>query len=354
MASKIFLSLFLVGWFFLGKAQVDGNLSLETQGKNDTTHITSYTHLLALKLYGVNKSNTISLFDDQTGQTINYRPNDKYNIGFGFNYQWIGLDLAFNLLFINDDDEVFGETKRFDIQWNLYGRRTVIDVNYQSYTGYYIANPESYIPNWNANDPVYPLRPDMASANFGVSAFYIFNHKRFSYKAAFIYNERQKKSAGSFLLGPYFSFFTIQADSSIVPVELRDSFNPNIAFAGSNFSNLGVAIGYAHTFVIKQKFFISLTLALGLGAETITTNNEDNSLDRNKTEASARVAARFSMGYNSDKFFIGLSSVGDTFGTGNEDEPWLQYSVNNFRMFIGRRFSVGNWFGKKKVQPEKS
>ena len=57
------------------------------------------------------------------------------------------------------------------------------------------------------------------------------------------------------------------------------------------------------------------------------------------------------MGYNSDKFFIGISSVGDTFGTGNEDEPWLQYSVNNFRMFIGRRFSVENWFGKKKAQP---
>ena len=93
---------------------------------------------------------------------MSYSPNSNLNLGLQFNYKWFGLGLAFNFPFINNDNHKYGETTRFDFQTNIFTRSLAIDLYYQKYQGFYIENPEEYIPDWDPEFP-YPQRPDIVS-----------------------------------------------------------------------------------------------------------------------------------------------------------------------------------------------
>jgi len=323
-------------------SQVEADIIITPSGDFDTLYIKSYEDQLAIKFYGVSKSNEIGHVDDFTGQTLRYKPNEKFNIGIGFNYKWLGLDLAFNFPFINDDDEQFGKTDRFDIQSNVYLRKFAFDFNLQLYDGYYVDNPRLYLPGWSNLVPN-PQRPDMKTRTIGGNAFYIFKNEKFSYRSTFIFNERQKKSAGSWLAGTFFSYFTLDADSSIVPTELLATFNPDIDFRKTRFFHIGVSGGYAHTFVIGKKFFFSLTAAVGLGPEFRSSDDPESDQRISEVVFAAKGVARSAIGYNSDKTFFGLSTVRDSSGGGGDNNAWLEHSVNNFRLFFGKRFDVSCW-----------
>lgn len=325
-----------------GSAIAQFEADIASEADYDTLYIKSYTDLLAVKLYGVTKSNEIRHVDDFTNQSINYKPNDKFNIGIGFNYKWLGLDLAFNVLSINDDDDQFGKTDRFDVQSNVYLRKFAMDLNVQLYEGYYVNNPNIYLPNWTSDLPN-PQRSDIRTSTIGANAFYIFKNDKFSYRSTFIFNERQKKSAGSWLAGSYFSYFTFDADSSIVPTDLLTTFNPDVDFRKTRFVQFGAAGGYAHTFVIGKKFFFSLTLAIGLGPEFRSSKDTENDQKRTDVLLTGKITARSALGFNSDKTFFGITSVADSSGGGGEDNAWLQHSVNNVRLFFGKRFDVSRW-----------
>ena len=337
---KIFCSILVICPLVV-KAQLETDIS-DSSSEFDTLYIKSYADKLAIKLYGVTKSNKISHVDDFTGQMLNYKPNDKFNIGVGFNYKWLGLDLAFNFPFINDDDDQFGETDRLDIQSNLYLRKFAFDFNFQLYNGYYVSNPNLYFPSWTSDQPN-PQRPDINTTTIGLNAFYIFKNHKFSYRSTFIFNERQTKSAGSWLAGPFFTYFTFDADSSIIPAELINTFNPDIDFRETRFTQFGVAGGYAHTFVIGHKFFFSLTLAVGLGPEFRTSTDPETNEKTREIVAASKVTGRTAIGFNSDRTFFGITTVAGNSGGGEEDDAWLEHNVNNLRVFFGKRFDVSRW-----------
>jgi len=76
-----------------------------------------------------------------------------------------------------------GETKRFGIQSYIYSSKFTVDLLMSFLKGYYLVNSSSHIASYT-KDKDYQ-RPDIASANIGISINYIFNNSRFSYRAAF-------------------------------------------------------------------------------------------------------------------------------------------------------------------------
>ena len=126
--------------------------------KTDTAYIKQYPDQLTLKLYTITKSNKISLFDPLLNSTIQYGPNQKANLGIGMNYKWLGFGLAFNLGGSkNNDDDIYGETKQFDMQINAYSRKFTFDTYLQNYTGYYLLDPQKYNSIWTDTLP-FPQR----------------------------------------------------------------------------------------------------------------------------------------------------------------------------------------------------
>jgi len=305
--------------------------------KTDTSFIKSYSDVFTFRLVSINKSNKFSIDLNQSNNSIKYKPNSQWNLGFGINYKWLGFDLAFSLPFLNKDDAILGPTKRLDLQTNIYLRKLIVDVFFQFYKGYHVSNPQNIIPGWKPGDAI-PINPNMKSYSLGGSVIYVFNNREFSYKAAFNLNERQKKRAGSFILGAGIFNITLKNDSGFVSSNSFPELPVNVTdFDKAVLGSLYFEGGYAYTFVYNN-WYASLSLAIGGGLSSIKTR-ELLSGDARKTNAfSFIVDFRGSMGYNGDIWYGGFSFFTGNFFVNNRENLNINFGLSNIRFFVGYRF----------------
>lgn len=343
MGKLSLLAIFLISFFGIENGF--------TQSEIDSNYIVSYSDIFTPRFVILTKRNEFDIEKvnldsaSQNTTTLTFKPNDPVSIGFGFSYKWLGINLAFNLPSANNKNEIYGKTKRFDFGTHIYGRKLVMDFTFQWYKGYYLANPQGIVPGWDDGDP-YPSRGDLKVSTYGMAAFYIFNNSKFSYRAAFTFNERQKKSAGSAIIGAGISGYFIRADSSIINKDFLVSQGSE-GFDKVNIGNYYAVGGYAHNFVIKY-FYMSLTLGLGIGANSSTIFYEDAGKKHNGG-ASFVSLFRASFGYNNDKFYVGMSLYNSNFSLGSKSKIGVNYTYTSFNINIGYRFY--DLFKKKEPLP---
>lgn len=314
----------------------------------DTTYIKSYAHIFTPRILVNNKSNAFSIDEIDTEKSINYEPNSSVNLGFGVTYKWIGLNLAFNFPFVNNDDETYGKTSRLDLQTNIYSRRYVADLFFQRYQGYYVSNPTLYNPGWQTGDP-YPIREDISSTAIGATFNYVFNHRKFSYRALFNFNERQKKSAGSFTVGGGGLTYSLTSDSGLVPESIISQSETATNFNALRIRNFYAMGGYAHTFIIRNWYF-ALNLGLGLGLSGTRLKLIDGETLNSPTRGSVVSQFRGSLGYNNDIFYAGLSWFSGAFAIDSSSDYLVTYSLSKINFYIGYRWY--NLFKKSKQTPK--
>lgn len=310
------------------------------KSKSDTNYYVSHKKMLAIKILGVSKVASFSVFDKENNSRVLYNPNEAFNIGFGFNYKWFGLDLAFNIPGFNNDNEMYGKTNKTDLQAHIYTRRIIIDANLQRYKGFYIKNANELMSNWQSNEP-YPQRSDIETISIACNLTYSFNSKKFSYKSAFIQNEMQKKSAGSFLLGGFSSLFSMRAGSDIIPNNSEKIFNDDLHLVSSGSFNFGVSFGYIYTFIIKKNYFITLSLVPGLAMGVSSGTTVSNKATFYPAKIDGKFFARLSMGYNSKKYYYGFLFVNDNYTSSSQDKNMgVNYGANFFKIFFGKKISI--------------
>ena len=261
--TKFVLTILTLCWGIILIGQ-SNEASIEIDNKKvkfDTSRIESHYDKLGVYLFTIRKYRSFEIKSTEFEERLEFQPNGQTNVGLGFNYKWIGVGMAFSLPFMNKDNDIYGETSRFDMQLNLFSRFYGISAYFQNYKGFHLANPESFIAT-----PVtqYPYMGDIQSFSLGAEAFYFFNNKKFSYKAAFIRNEVQKKSAGGFILGGFYKLSSVYAPSGFIPSELPDSLIQTFNINGYITSAVGISFGYAHTFVLFKRAFISLSAVPGI------------------------------------------------------------------------------------------
>ncbi|MCK5337519.1 MAG: DUF4421 domain-containing protein [Bacteroidales bacterium] len=309
-------------------------------GENDTNYVESFLDQLTTRVYASIKTTEISMRDQNINKNLIYHPNDALILGFGFNYGILGLNIGFNLPFINNDDAKYGKTDYLDLQTHVYFRPFILDIYAQIYKGYHLTEPNDWITDWPSHD-TFPARPDISSVSIGLNGHYIFNHKKFSYRAPFLQNEWQKKSAGSFLLGGNMFYVDTKGDSSFIPKE-DTTFFEGTHFSQSRIANIGVNAGYAQTFVVKQHFFLTMSLVGGLsGGGSWIYTSEEGEIDRSGFTVAGNISGRVALGYNSKKFFAGVSYLW-IFVRNQSPIPqtWLGYDTGMFRFNVVYRFRL--------------
>lgn len=316
--------------------------------ENDTSYISDHTKDLTVRILGSRKYTNYRLSDRGAGSTIVYKPNSNFNIGVGVNYKVIGINLGLNFPFINNDNEQYGRTRSLDLQSHLYLRKLTIDLWAQFYKGYYLSNPTTVLKDWTPQR-IYPQRSDMRTRDIGINVQYIFNDKQFSFRSAFLQNEYQKKSAGSFMAGGSIYSVFVRADSTVVPNGLKagDFFN-NEHFNNTNIYSITLDGGYAHTFVYRRYFFVTLSLMGGAGINyTVLENSGDAVVDK-KAGLQLNTTLRCAAGYNSEQYFAGVYFV-DMITRSNAPVPgaYQQFGAGNFRVALAKRFRLKRSVARK-------
>lgn len=301
-------------------------------------YIKSYADKFTSRMYFSQKYTDLTITDELNDFELVYKPNSTLNLGVGATVNSLSLNLAYHFKFLNPENKK-GETKNLDLQAHIYSRRWVVDLFAQFYKGLYLENTQDLSPDYP--EPYY-TRGDIYQQLLGGSVLYLFNNKKFSYRAPFIQNERQLKSAGSFLLGGEASYGIVNADSALLPsFDYELDLNEMDSISRFSFIKIGPSVGYVYSLILAKRFFATLSL-------TINTSYGNNVLyhDTRGNLSNAQVnfgaIARWALGYNDDNWYLGFTSVNASVSSANKDRSMTSnFGVGNYRLNFVWRFNPG-------------
>ncbi len=271
-------------------------------------------------------------FDVRTANhdKIKYKPNNSFSLGFGIYLFEISAEISFALPINEKNQYTYGNTDAREFHANFLGNGWGMDVFRQKYAGFYFPDHSK-----SSSQNVFIKRPDIELTNTGVNGIYVFNKKSFSLKSAYNYSERQIKSGGSVILTSNLNTFRLTADSAIVTQQAASS-SPSSGFQLMRYTTLSIAGGYTYTLVYRS-FFLNGAFSIGPAHNWILYNRpgEEEHYD---TAINTFTDIRVSIGYNSDRFFGGMSLVTQSRNIRFEDVQFA--NTNTFaKLVIGYRFN---------------
>lgn len=308
----------------------------------DTNYVRVYKDELTTRVYLSRKQNGYTLSEGLTSPFLKYRTNDNLLLGIGYTYTFLTINLGLKMPFINGDDATYGKSKYVDLTLHGIFTSLIVDLYLQWNHGYYIANPEDHVPDWSSQN-AYPQRGDMRTNLIGLNVQYLFNSSRYSYKAAFVQNEFQKKSAGSLLLGVEAYWMLAMTDSTMIaPGIPQQGYLGNTSFNQVDIMNAGINGGYAYTFVWDEKLFVSLSATGGFsGSKNKVHYTTLSNTSYDKFSIGMTSSFRISLGYNSNTYYVGLSLLRFSMRSMVWDEAdWFTYSTGNIRLNLVKRFRL--------------
>lgn len=263
-------------------------------------------------------------------EKLSYKPNGNYGLGWGMYIFEIGFEVTFSIQPKQSTQYLYGHSRVSDLQANILGKNWGLDLFAQNYNGFYRTDKNIAVP---PNTP-YPQRPDISTWNTGLNGIYLFNKDKYSIRAAYNFSERQIKSGGSFLLSGTLNTFSLRADSAVYGAKYEAKFGTLADFSKLDYTTFSVAPGYARTFVLKN-FFVNGSLSFGPANHWVHYTSAAGS--RNEITLNSFVDFRMSIGYNSDRFFGGISFITQA---RNIKMDQVQFTSANsiFKMVIGYRF----------------
>lgn len=299
---------------------------------HDTTFISNYGNEVAIRLVTVNKFNYFRIRDRINKSRIRYRPVRDLSIGAGISYKWFALDITFSLG-LREYSE-FENTRSFDFQGRIFSSKQYISATIQYYQAYKFGSSGG-LSNELEEDS--KRREDIRTINFSLQYLYATNYTRFSIKAPFVFNEVQKKSAGSPILGASFGIFNMIADSSIVPPEIQASFSPALYLKDLSILMASLSVGYMYTYVTKWKVFVTASIIPGINV------NSGDYFNTERKYISLNVHGKLSsmnaIGYNGRRFHAGINFSIDAYFSKLEEKMFAEIGHGKFGFFIGYRFA---------------
>jgi hypothetical protein len=307
---------------------------------HDSSYYQSFERYITARFYFSQKFTTLQVQRSPDIAPFRYVPNTNLTMGVGVTYQSLSVNLGYGFGFLNTDGEK-GKTRYLDIQTHVYGRKMTVDLLGQFYRSYYIAPKGMASPERDK----YYIRPDLRSRVLGVSAYRLLNPDRFSFRAAMLQNEQQKKSAGSFLLGAEIYYGVIQSDSSMIPGVLQDDFvQRDVRRLG--FIKAGPGAGYAYTWVPAPYFYLTGSLCVSLSADF--SQQEGSGSKFNSFQFNKGFIYRVAAGYDRDNWNVNLSLVGNQMtvgGSGHNNKYVL--TAGKVMLTLAHRIRPGRAVSKK-------
>ena len=333
LASKNKRLLVVIALFNLQVVILPSLLMAQPNADNDSSYFLKYPGSITTRFYVSQKYTDFNIQGNDGAKDIKYLPNTTLNMGIGATYQNFSLNLAYGFGFINNDDDK-GKTKYLDLQSHAYPGKWSFDLLGQFYKGYHLGKDVL-----STSDKGYYYRPDIKVNLLGLSAYRVLNHTRFSYNAAFLQNEWQKKSAGSLLFGAEMYYGNIRGDSALVPSSSANQY-PQAGINRLQFFSFGPGVGYAYQLVVKQHFFImgSATVNLNLGFSTESTATDK----RKKTAVAPETFFRFAAGYNSSTWSLSANWVGNRLPSrGAASVKNYLLHTGNYRIILAKKLYPG-------------
>ena len=276
-------------------------------------------------------------------QRLNFSPSLGTKLGIYFGWRWIFLGYTFDI------EDLFGDNKnkpkKKEMSLNIYSSKFGVDLYYRktgsdfklrSFDNIGIDNPSLENKHFDG----------LESSIKGLNAYWIFNHRKFSYPAAYSQSTNQRRSAGSFMAGFSYSQHNISFDYEKLPPAILDRINPSLKFSHIKYSDYSLGFGYGYNWVFAKNWVSNLSLLPGIGYKKSKIDDNDFRNESWIKDINFDLITRAGIVYNNAKYFVGASLVLHTY---DYRKPSL--SVTN--SFGTLRIYAGFNFWKKKEYKDK-
>lgn len=286
--------------------------------KYDTLYIAKPSERWTVKLRTNVTGNHLLVRGKSDGQTLRSDLDAAHKLTFSVAVGYRGLTLAFAA------NPLKWAGKYKDLEYNIisYGRKFGFDMSY--------AQANTFGGTTTVGDKSTDIeRGNVAQKLFTASGYYVFNHRKFSYPAAFSQSQLQLRSAGSFLLGA-----SLNAGKITSNVDTHGFPSPEIRFA-----NFGVGGGYGYNLVLGRILLhASGTSNLVVGTWSRMKLNDGSKVKTPWRFPNFMVQGRVAALYNWKKSFAGFTAISNFSSMGDKDQLDILQLKWIVRMFYGFRF----------------
>lgn len=270
--------------------------------------------------------------ETKSGYSMTMSPDVVFKAGPYFGYKWLFLGYTIDLKNLMKS----GDGTYFDM--SIYSNQIGVDL-------YYINNGSNFkIRKVHLNEDIdtSPLIDERVSGlkeHFrGFNIYYITNHQKYSYPAAFSQSTQQKRSAGSALIGIGYSRHKFDLDYNV----LRNHFVETLSKASesgkqssvTNFFNneqgldevdyrsYTLSTGLGYNYVFAPNWLLGASLQAGLSYNVTKTMYEEGFRDimRNISFKNFTIDSTLRIGlvYNNARWYAGMSSIAHTYNYSTE------------------------------------
>ena len=243
----------------------------------------------------------------------------KTTVSVGASYRGISAAVAIN------PAKWSGAYKDYELNLNYYSSRFSLDFSYQ--------RSESLAGDIHRDDNLELLESgDITLKVVNFAGYYTFNHRRFSYPAAFTQSYVQRRSASSWLAGISYQGGSIETNDEL---KTRNPDAPNIRI---EIGHIGIGGGYACNWVLGKKWLFHLSLL-----PTFVVYNRNNLIMNGERKEAEHMRfnmifnERFAIVYNfSSRYFAGVTGVVNN-SVFKDDAVTVNQNKWRARAFLGMR-----------------
>lgn len=326
----------------------------------DTSYIEPQHYNFTVMLQNTNTYEVYRL-NSKSGQSITFAPEANIRIGPYFGWRWIFLGYTLDIKHL---DLTHSDRQRQEYDLSLYSSMLGVDLYYRK-TGNDYKIRQMDLGKDIDTDPVIGAGfGGLTSTIKGFNIYYIFNHRRFSYPAAFSQSTVQRISAGSPLLGIGYTKHTLSVDWASLDKLVNERIGINrknigidstLMFGTVEYTDISLSGGYAYNWVFARNWLLAASVSVGLAYKRSKGDVENKGFSfREFSFRNINIdgIGRFGLVWNNTKWYAGLSSVLHAYNYRRS-----QFSTNNFfgnvSLYAGFNFGSKNKNKKKKKNKNK-
>ncbi|MBR3013664.1 MAG: DUF4421 family protein [Bacteroidaceae bacterium] len=309
-------------WEMLQK--VDSFLVRMQRSNVDTNYIVRPKGRLTVRLLSNFSGAHVDLIDRERGEesvSANLRSDMKWTLTSSINYRGLSVALSVN------PGHVFDWYHDMEFNINAYGNKMGADFIYQ--------HAENVGGEMGDSDLTLQIPENMISMRtVNANYYYVFNHRRFSYPAAFTQSFIQKRSAGSVIVGASYEKMVMKLGKDF---DFLTDGDTNLM----NTDLLGIGVGYGYNIVPNPKWLIHLS---GLPTVVVWRNmhmEDDGYTARGSHPFSLPnllVTARLSIIHYHENRFYGITGVLNHSHLGQSGADMTDHLKWRIRLLFGIRF----------------
>lgn len=201
--------------------------------------------------------------EDGHKQSLYFHPHSQVTIGPYVSYSLLALgwtiDIGSKL-----------STNNSNIAFSAYAPMIGIDYYYENdVNGYKIQEIRGFSESIKEASKEMPF-PGLSTDMRYLHAYYIFNHRHFSYPAAYSHSSVQRRTSGGIILGYSYSRQLIEFDYEQLPPPFHDEngnvmINDALKVKEVRYINHSLSLGYSLNWVLARNLLLNITASPAIG-----------------------------------------------------------------------------------------